>query len=164
MIAARLLIAALLLLATGALGRTRQLESNNKRDRFWRHKNGLLFLQRYNFYERPDFTFRIVQGLAAPFNLRAVSFESVNNPGHYLRHQSFRIKLHRRDGSDLFDRDATFAVEKANADPCDPDLVSFRSVNKPFRYIRHRSSELWLDPVDSTQAAEDSTFRAVILK
>jgi hypothetical protein len=37
----------------------------------------------------------------------AVSFESMNYPGTYLRHQGYRLKQHRYDGQDLFRRSAT---------------------------------------------------------
>ena len=38
----------------------------------------------------------------------AMSFESVNSPGHFLRHQDYRLKLHPNDGSELFGQDASF--------------------------------------------------------
>jgi hypothetical protein len=42
--------------------------------------------------DRRDSTFKMVPGLA---DSRHVSFESVNYPGHYLRHQGFRLNLHQ---------------------------------------------------------------------
>ena len=37
--------------------------------------------------------------------------------------------------------------------------MSFRSFNFPDRYIRHRDSELWLDPFENTPMfRDDATF------
>ena len=41
-------------------------------------------------------------------NASQVSFESVNFPGHFLRHAGFRLFLHPKDGSALFNADSTF--------------------------------------------------------
>jgi hypothetical protein len=50
--------------------------------------------------------FNIVQGLG---NSRYVSFESVQNPGYFLRHQNCQVKLHPyAEGDGLFASDATF--------------------------------------------------------
>ncbi len=50
--------------------------------------------------------FNIVAGLANP---KEVSFESVQFPGYFLRHQYSQIKLHPyADNDDLFASDATF--------------------------------------------------------
>ena len=84
-----------------------------------------------------------------------VSFESVAQPGRWLRHYSYRLRIDPNDGSALFKSDATFCVE--------PGLTgtgfTFRSKNFPDRVIRHRNYELWIDPVTSGGTfAADATF------
>jgi hypothetical protein len=85
---------------------------------------------------KQDATFRLVAGLAEP---SCYSFESRNFPGHYLRHNSSRLRKDARDGSALFDQDATFCAQ--------PGLsgtgVSFESFNYPGRYLRHYGAEVW---------------------
>jgi hypothetical protein len=50
--------------------------------------------------------FNVVQGLANP---KYVSFESVQYPGYFLRHQNYQIKLHPfADNDNLYASDATF--------------------------------------------------------
>jgi len=50
--------------------------------------------------------FKIEPGLANP---KYVSFESVQFPGYFLRHQNYQIKLHPfADNDNLFASDATF--------------------------------------------------------
>ena len=36
------------------------------------------------------------------------SLESINNPGHFVRHSNFELFLAASDGSDLFNRDASW--------------------------------------------------------
>jgi len=52
--------------------------------------------------------FKIVPGL---YGEGGFSFESVNFPCYYIRHQSFRLYIHRIDGSELFRKDATFMLK-----------------------------------------------------
>lgn len=152
----------LLLAGTAALGAEHSFESFNFPGRFIRHRGFLGYIDPVvTPLDEQDSTFKVVQALAAPNNLLAVSFESVNFPGYYLRHQNFRIKLNSRDGSDLFDKDATFIVGSGNADKSNSSLASFKSFNFPRRYIRHRGFELWLEPSDSALAEADSTFKVV---
>jgi Alpha-L-arabinofuranosidase B, catalytic/Alpha-L-arabinofuranosidase B (ABFB) domain/Concanavalin A-like lectin/glucanases superfamily/Lamin Tail Domain/NPCBM-associated, NEW3 domain of alpha-galactosidase len=68
-------------------------------------------------------------GLANP---SCVSFESIDRPGSYLRHQSFVLHLQPDDGTPLFSQDATFCQAAGNSG----QGVSFQSVNFPGRYIR----------------------------
>merc|ERR1711998_40664 len=99
----------------------------------------------------------MVAGLA---NRRKVSFESVNFPGFFIRHCNFRILVNERDGSDLFDEDATFEMILPNQ-MCEngQGFFSFRSVNYPDRYLRHKNFELWLDENDGSELfADDTTF------
>jgi hypothetical protein len=94
-------------------------------------------------------TFRIIPGLA---NRDCVSFESALLPNFYLRHQDGLIRLQGREKDNLFADDATFRKTSGLANPLDPSLVSFESVNFPGRYICHRDSKLFIDP-DNMSAA-----------
>jgi hypothetical protein len=100
-------------------------------------------------------SFKLVPGLAGT----GVSFESVNHPGQYLRHQNFRLKLQPQTSDALFRNDATFQVMPGLADA---KLVSFRSVNEPKRLLRHRNFELWLDEQAADETyLKDATFTII---
>jgi non-reducing end alpha-L-arabinofuranosidase len=64
-----------------------------------------------------------------------VSFESVNKPGYYLRHQNFVLHLQAYDGSTLNAADGTFCPVAANSGQA--GAVSFQSDNFPTKYLRH---------------------------
>jgi hypothetical protein len=91
-----------------------------------------------------------------------VSFESVNFPGYYLRHQHFRIRIDRDDGTELFRKDATFFRRGPLIGPGLPNGVTLESVNLEKHYIRHQNFQLWLaHPFgDPFQFAQDATFEA----
>jgi hypothetical protein len=67
----------------------------------------------------------------------AVSFESKNYPGTYLRHQDFRLKQQRDDGADthLFRMDASFYEKPALAG----GPGRYEAVNTPGSFIRHQN-------------------------
>merc|ERR1712178_164919 len=104
-----------------------------------------------------DFKFILCKGNC---DRQKVSFQSVNFPGWYLRHENFRIILAERDGSDQFDLDTTFEFVAPNcADGEGYGYFSFRSVNFPEHFLRHKNYELWLDPNDgSDQFDLDTTW------
>jgi len=129
-------------------------QSYNYRDHFIRHRNFLGEITPISSQlDRDDSTFRMVRGL---YGGNTVSFESKNYPGYYLRHQEFRIKLHRPDGSDLFRQDASFMVVPGLADLSGK---SFESVNYPGHYIRHRNFHLYLEGGNDDLFRKDCTFR-----
>ena len=84
-----------------------------------------------------------------------VSFESADHPGHFLRHQSFRLKLHKDSGDELFKKDATFRVVPGLADAA---LVSFESFNYPGYFIRHRDLHLYVEKGSDDLFRKDATF------
>ena len=49
-------------------------------------------------------------------------------------------------------------LEQGLAAPNDHNAVSFRSVNFPDRYIRHRDFHLFVEPRGSPNLAPDATF------
>ncbi|MDN3241746.1 glycoside hydrolase family 43 protein [Glycomyces tritici] len=129
-----------------------RLQSYNYQDRYVRHYNmdvridpGVSPLQ--------DSQFRLVPGLASS---SAVSFESVNFPGHFLRHADNDFVLAPRASGGTFNADATF---NRVAGLADSSWSSFTSYNFPTRYIRHYGYALRLDPVSTAQERADATFR-----
>ncbi len=88
--------------------------------------------------------------------LSTVSFESVDRPGHFLRHSFFEFLLEENDGTQLFASDATFTPVAGLADP---SWTSFQSYGFPNRYLRHRFYELVLQEVNSDLDRSDATFR-----
>ena len=87
--------------------------------------------------DKQDATWVETAGLANP---SCVSFESVNKPGYYLRHQNFQFHLQQFDGTTLFTMDATFCPAPGNSG----QGTSFQSVNYPGRYIRQFNSVVYL--------------------
>jgi beta-xylosidase len=102
-----------------------------------------------------DAQWRIVPGLANAAG-EYVSFESVDRPGHYLRHFNYDFTLARNEGTARFAADATF---RRVAGLADSSAVSFQSFNFPDRYIRHFNYLLRLDPVSTATDRADATFR-----
>ncbi len=87
--------------------------------------------------DKQDATFVEAAGLANP---SCVSFESVNKPGLYLRHQNFQFHLQLNDGSSLFANDATFCPGAGNSG----QGTSFQSVNFAGRFIRNFNNVVYL--------------------
>ncbi|MFY1690004.1 AbfB domain-containing protein [Plantactinospora sp. WMMB782] len=102
--------------------------------------------------DRLDATFVVRSGLA---DRGCFSLESVNFPGYFLRHQNFRIHLHRRDGSALFAADATFCAVTGLAGRG----ISLRSRNYPSRYLAHSGSELRIRTPEGAGERAAATFR-----
>lgn len=100
-----------------------------------------------------DFVFRMGPGLAGR---NTVSFESKNFPGYYLRHQNFRIKLHRMDGSELFRKDASFLVVPGLGNP---SWNSLESYNFPGYFLRHQNFHLYIARGSTDLFRKDATFR-----
>jgi GH43 family beta-xylosidase len=98
--------------------------------------------------------FRVVPGLADP---TAISFESVDRPGNYLRHRNGEIWLDENDGSAEFAAGATWWQRPGLADS---SLVSFESYSVPDQYIRQQDGLLNLSPVSTSADEADATFLA----
>jgi hypothetical protein len=110
--------------------------------------------------DKQDATFVQTAGLANP---SCFSFESVNRPGSYLRHQNFQFHLQPDDGSTLFGQDATFCQRSGNSG----QGVSFESVNFAGRYIRAFTNVVYLasnggsNPWDAAAGWPDDTSWSV---
>ena len=132
------------------------LRSFNYPTKLVRHQDSLAELMVVQNADKPNATFRIVQGLA---DSNAISLESLNYPGYYLRHQDFRVKLHPFSDDSLFRADATFSVVPALAGPAAGAAgVSFRSHNFPDRYLRHKDSHMWAESGSDSPFQKDATF------
>ena len=79
-----------------------------------------------SFYVRPGNT-----GQAA-----TVSFESLNFPGYFLRHAGFMGWLHKKDGSDIFNKDSTFQVQVMDANTQGQPLITKASQYKTFNWFK----------------------------
>ncbi|MFI7079345.1 AbfB domain-containing protein [Micromonospora sp. NPDC049903] len=100
---------------------------------------------------KADAAFVVRTGLAGA----CLSFESVNFPGHYLRHHEFRVFLHRADGSDLFRADSTFCQVTGISGT----QTSLRSYNYPNRYLRHDGQrQMQMSPIDGGASSSSATF------
>lgn len=137
-------------------GTYRSLQSYNFPDLYIRHRNLIGEISTIlSTLDKQDATFKIGAGLA---DSNCVSFQSQNNPGAYIRHQQFRIKLATLENSQLFKADATFCQRPGLADST---LASFESYNSPGRYLRHRDFNLYIEKDDSDSFRKDATFRIV---
>jgi YVTN family beta-propeller protein len=77
-----------------------------------------------------------------------VSLESAAQPGSYLRHYGYRLRLSASDGTALFNNDATFCVETGST----TGSVRLRSKNYPERLVHAANGEIWIDPDDGSAA------------
>lgn len=146
------------------------LQSTNYPDRFIRHQNFFGELTPIQSdLDRHDGTFDIQTSPNGTVQIAAINFD-----WFFLRHQDFRLKLQKdpdqfapgQPGTfghgaplpveQLFIADSSFFLVPGLADPTG---VSFRSVNFPDRYIRHRDFHLYLEPVNSDLASHDATFK-----
>jgi hypothetical protein len=95
-------------------------------------------------------TFEVVPGLADP---TCFSFRSPD--GRYLRHASWRLRLHADEGTPLYRSDATFCIRSGIVE----GSVWLESSNYPGWFLRHRGDELWVDPSDGSASFQaDSSF------
>ncbi|MBI5211472.1 MAG: AbfB domain-containing protein [Elusimicrobia bacterium] len=113
------------------------------------------FLAVLSDVETEEASFKKVPGLADP---SALSFESASRPGHFLRHQGGRLKLHQDSGDRLFKEDATFKTVPGLADAA---AVSFESFNYPGHFIRHRDFQLFIEKGSDELFRQDATFSLV---
>ncbi len=102
-----------------------------------------------------DAQFTVRPGLADP---DAVSVESVNFPGFFLRHQGNTLILGSDDNSDSFAADATWWLRPGLAES---SLISFEAYNMPGSYIGKQfgvTALFQLTDTTTTIQREDATF------
>lgn len=73
-------------------------------------------------------------------NSACYSFESIDTPGSYLRHNNFVLYLNDDDGTKQFSEDATFCPQSGLSGTGS----SIRSWNYPTRYFRHYENSLYI--------------------
>ncbi|MFY1683367.1 AbfB domain-containing protein [Micromonospora sp. WMMD730] len=121
--------------------RSLQVTTPGYTDRFLRHRDSLAYTEVVNADSsallRNDATYTVRAGLADP---ACYSFESVNFPGQFLRHQESRVRNSPNDGSALLRADATWCARVGVGG----SGVSLESYNFRGRYLRHYASEVWL--------------------
>jgi hypothetical protein len=87
--------------------------------------------------------------------LKVRSFQSVNFPQHFLRHQNWLLEI-TEIKTELDQFDASFEIVPGLADI---NGVSFQSVNYPGHYVRHSNFRLRIDkPTDEALFKADATF------
>jgi hypothetical protein len=86
--------------------------------------------------EKASARFRVRKGLGSS---SCFSFESERDPGHFLRHRDFVLRMEARDGGKLFDDDATFCPVPAR------EGVVLRSLNYPDRFLAVRRGGIRVD-------------------
>lgn len=148
---------------TATQNQTVQLRSVNIANSFIRHRNGIGALTTVlSELDKKDSSFVMRPGLAGA----GLSFESVNFPGHFLRHANGQIRLAKNETSDQFKKDATFQQRNGLAGKG----VSFESVNFPGFYIRHCGGMIFIDnakgankacSADMNIAMQDVSFEIV---
>jgi hypothetical protein len=102
-----------------------------------------------------DSQFTIVPGLADP---DAISLESANVPGSFLRHENNLITLSVNDGSEAFAESATWWVRPGLADE---SASSFEAFSQPESYIGQRfglMALVKLADMKNDTAKADATF------
>ncbi|MGP4097324.1 family 43 glycosylhydrolase [Nonomuraea sp. KM90] len=97
-----------------------------------------------------DSQFRLVAGLSGA---GTVSLESANFPGYFLRHRNFEAWVQQRDGSGLFDADASFVRRSGLAGA---GTVSLESANFPGYFVRHRAGQVWVERDDGSSGFRGS--------
>jgi GH43 family beta-xylosidase len=123
-------------------------------DAYLRHLNDYL---RLDFAVNPieDSQFLIVEGLA---DSTAISIESVNLPGYFVRHQDNALIMSANDGTESFEGDATWWIRPGLADEI---LLSFESYNQAGFYIGQMFGVMALVQITDAspaRASEDATF------
>ncbi|SBT65860.1 Glycosyl hydrolases family 2 [Micromonospora sediminicola] len=110
-------------------------------DRYLRHRDSLAYTDVVDATSstllKTDATYTVRTGLADP---ACYSFESVNYPGQFLRHQNSRVRNSPNDGSTLLRADATWCARVGVTG----SGVSLESYNFRGKYLRHYNSEVWL--------------------
>ncbi len=104
--------------------------------------------------DRRAAAFSLVPGLCDPAK---VSFESVLNPGRFLRHRSFKLFCEAYEGTELFREDATFARVPGLATR-GAKLASFTSANFDKRVLQRRGELLVLESAIDDEAKAAATF------
>ena len=88
---------------------------------------------------KKDSTFKVTVG---NYHQDCFSYESVENPGHFLRHSGYKLYCDPDDGSMLFAGDSTFCPETGFDGQ--KGTTSFRSITYPTRYWRRYQGSVYI--------------------
>ncbi|MDJ0385338.1 alpha-L-arabinofuranosidase B [Streptomyces sp. G-G2] len=99
---------------------------------------------------KADATWTVRAGLA---NSSCLTFESVAEPGRFLRHYNFELHLGVDDGGSLFAQDATFCPTAGNSGTG----YSFQSVNYLTKYLRHYNHSVYVAANGGSNSWDSST-------
>src|SRR5881397_1998677 len=106
---------------------------------YLRHQHGRAIISRITeaspLIDKQDATWIVRAGLA---DGAGFSFESMNYPGCYLRHQHGAVYHHQNDDSEQFAADATFTASSGR----NGRGFSLASFNYPDHYLRHWKGEI----------------------
>ncbi|HLA43822.1 MAG TPA: family 43 glycosylhydrolase, partial [Aggregatilineales bacterium] len=105
-----------------------------------------------NVSDIADSQFQIVPGLA---DSDAISLESINRPGSFLRHRDGGIWLDENDGSDEFANEATWIEHPGLADST---AVSFEAYSLADQYIKQHGNLLILESISTNADRANATF------
>ncbi|HEX5682416.1 MAG TPA: AbfB domain-containing protein [Ideonella sp.] len=100
-----------------------------------------------------DGNWTMIPGLAGA----GVSFQSENEPGHFLRHRNGELVLEANDNSAAFKNAATFYKRPGLTDEW---AKSFEAYNLPGQYIRQKDGLLYVKKAGTDTAKKASTFMA----
>ena len=141
-----------ILLAWGTRPDWNRLKSYGSPDSYVRHEHGFARIAHYPFDSYQDSQWRLVSGLA---DNAGISFESLNNPGQYLRNVDFALQLEPSDGSEKFKAGATFMQVQGLAES---SWSSFRSCQYPDKFIKLDGIYLRVSDVKGESDKTDATF------
>jgi GH43 family beta-xylosidase len=131
-----------------------RFQSFGQRNTYIRHSNFRLRFE-YVADRMADAQFVVIPGLDDP---EAISIESVNFPGFFVRHQGNALVLSANDRSETFAGDVTWWIRPGLADE---SWISFESYNLPDHYIGRMFGTMALVEItDSATEAllEDATI------
>jgi hypothetical protein len=83
----------------------------------------------------------------------SISFESVNFPGYYLRHAGYTCQLNKKDGSNLFNLDASF-----NQITTPEDSIKLQSVNFPDYLLTHDNQRVRISRFNNALTDNSLTY------
>lgn len=99
-----------------------------------------------------DGEFVIVPGLADP---EAVSIQSANFPGFYMRYRNEKIWIRPYDETPEFDAEATWIMQEGLTDA---EGISFESFDQPGMFLMVKDTVINLMPVETDEDRENATF------
>lgn len=92
---------------------------------------------------------------------KTVSFQPETRPGYYLRAREGEVAVARHDGSEAFERDASFEQLKGLAES---EGSSYRGIDDKNQYLMVKNGQLTLGNPNSPAEREQATFQAIPVK